>query len=412
MKKFIISLIIYFYILVQCMSCFADEVEEKINYDEINEIIQTTTSISEMPSINSRSAVVIDRNSKRILYGKNEKDKRPMASTTKIITALLVIEKGNFNDIVTVSKKAAITGGSRLGLKTNDKITVKDLVYGLMMVSGNDAAVALAEYIAGDVKSFADLMNERAKQIGLENTHYVTPHGLDSNEHYTTAYELAILADYALNNKTFANIVKTQNYSVAINGYSKNLNNTNELLGYLNGVYGVKTGFTNGAGRCLVTSVKRENLDIICVVMGADTKKYRTSDSIKLIEYAFQNYKNIDLNSMIETEFTKWKNNNKINVYKGKKKEAEVILDNYNITTYPLKNNEELEIKISADNEFEAPLNVNTSIGKLKISIKGNIIYEINIKIKETIERKSIKDYFIYMVKEYNSYLETFYKIF
>ena len=115
---------------------------------------------------------------------------------------------------------------------------------------------------------------------------------------------------------------------------------------------------------------------------------------------------------MIETEFTKWKNNNKINVYKGKKKEAEVILDNYNITTYPLKNNEELEIKISADNEFEAPLNVNTSIGKLKISIKGNIIYEINIKIKETIERKSIKDYFIYMVKEYNSYLETFYKIF
>ena len=267
MKKFIISLIIYFYILVQCMSCFADEVEEKINYDEINEIIQTTTSISEMPSINSRSAVVIDRNSKRILYGKNEKDKRPMASTTKIITALLVIEKGNFNDIVTVSKKAAITGGSRLGLKTNDKITVKDLVYGLMMVSGNDAAVALAEYIAGDVKSFADLMNERAKQIGLENTHYVTPHGLDSNEHYTTAYELAILADYALNNKTFANIVKTQNYSVAINGYSKNLNNTNELLGYLNGVYGVKTGFTNGAGRCLVTSVKRENLDIIRVVM-------------------------------------------------------------------------------------------------------------------------------------------------
>lgn len=405
MKKFIISLIIYFYILVQCMSCFADEVDEQINYDEVNEIIQTTTSVSEMPSINSRAAVVIDRESKRILYGKNENDKRPMASTTKIITALIVIEKGNFNDTVTVSKKAAITGGSRLGLKTNDKITVKDLLYALMMVSGNDAAVALAEYIAGDVTSFADLMNERVKQIGLENTHYVTPHGLDSDEHYTTAYELAILADYALNNKTFANIVKTKNYTVSINGYSKNLNNTNELLGYLNGVYGVKTGFTNGAGRCLVTSVKRADLDIICVVMGADTKKYRTSDSIKLIEYAFQNYKNIDLNTMIETEFANWKSNNKINVYKGRKNEAEVILDNYNITTYPLKNDEEVEIEISADNEFEAPLNVNTSIGKLRINISGNNIYEISIKIKETVEKKGIKDYFINMVKEYKSYL-------
>ena len=412
MKKFIISLIIYFYILVQCISCFADEVDEQINYDEVNEIIQTTTSVSEMPSINSRSAVVIDRESKRILYGKNENDKRPMASTTKIITALIVIEKGNFNDTVTVSKKAAITGGSRLGLKTNDKITVKDLLYGLMMVSGNDAAVALAEYIAGDVTSFADLMNERAKQIGLENTHYVTPHGLDSDEHYTTAYELAILADYALNNKTFANIVNTKNYTVSINGYSKNLNNTNELLGYLNGVYGVKTGFTNGAGRCLVTSVKRADLDIICVVMGADTKKYRTSDSIKLIEYAFQNYKNIDLNTMIETEFANWKSNNKINVYKGRKNESEVILDNYNITTYPLKNDEEVEIEISADNEFEAPLNVNTSIGKLRINISGNNIYEISIKIKETVEKKGIKDYFINMVKEYKSYLEGFDKIF
>lgn len=183
-----------------------------------------------------------------IICGKNENKKTPMASTTKIMTAIVAIENcGDLNKIVIVSPKAAGTGGSRLGLKRNDKVTLNDLLYGLMLVSGNDAAVSIAEFVGGSVEGFAELMNKKAQELGLENTHFVTPHGLDEPEHYTTAVELAKIADYALNNATFSKIVATKEYSIHINNNNKNLRNTNELLGYLNGVKGVKTGFTNNA---------------------------------------------------------------------------------------------------------------------------------------------------------------------
>lgn len=150
-------------------------------------------------------------------------------------------------------------------------------------------------------------MNEKVEALGLTNTHFVTPHGLDEKEHYTTAYELSRITDYALKNETLANIVSTKTCEILINGQPKTLSNTNELLGNLNGVNGVKTGFTNGAGRCLVTSTTRNGHQIICVVLGADTKKIRTADSIKLIEYAFSAYEYIDVNQKIEEEFQRWK---------------------------------------------------------------------------------------------------------
>ena len=134
-----------------------------------------------------------------------------MASTTKIMTAIIVIEKYDLNKTVGISKKAAGIRGSRLGLKNNDKITIRDLLYGLMLCSGNDAAVALAENVGGNIQNFSDLMNEKAKELGLCNTHFESPHWLDSNEHYTTAYDLALLTNYALNNSTFINIVGTKN---------------------------------------------------------------------------------------------------------------------------------------------------------------------------------------------------------
>ena len=136
---------------------------------------------------------------------------------------------------------------------------------------------------------------------------FESPHGLDSDGHYTTAYELALLSDYALKNKTFLQIVGTYNYTISINGHPKSLTNTNELLGNLNGVYGIKTGFTNGANRCLVTACKRNDMDIICVVLGCDTKKLRTSDSIKLIEYTFSNFEYVNIQEKIDTELENWK---------------------------------------------------------------------------------------------------------
>lgn len=261
-----------------------DENEDEINESDVNEsVINVSNSHTEELNLNSRIAIAYDRKSGKVIWGKNENKRTAMASTTKIMTAIVLIENADLNQTITISAKSAGTGGSRLGLKKDDKILLKDLLYGLMLKSGNDAAVAIAETVGGSVEGFAELMNNKAQELKLENTHFVTPHGLDNPEHYTTAYELAKLADYAMKNETFAKVVNTKNYTVTINGYPKNITNTNELLGYLNGVNGVKTGFTNNAGRCLVTSVNRNGFEIITVVLQADTKKFRTSDSVKLI---------------------------------------------------------------------------------------------------------------------------------
>ena len=294
-KLFLIFIIVVFsfdYIV------FADDINEEISTN-LTSLIEVSSDIIAEPTINSRSAIIYDRSSGSTLFGKKENTTVKMASTTKIMTAIIVLENSNLDDIVTVSSKAAGTGGSRLGLKTNDKISVRDLLYGLMLCSGNDAAVALAEHVSGSLPAFATLMNNKCKFLGLTSTNFVTPHGLDNDEHYTTAYELAIITNYALQNTTFCKYVGTKNYTVSINGNAKNLSNTNELLGNLNGVYGVKTGFTNGANRCLVTAVKRGNMDLICIVLGADTKKFRTQDSIKLIEYAFKNFEMINIKEKI-----------------------------------------------------------------------------------------------------------------
>ena len=272
MKIYKIFICLFFIILLSFSPVLADD--ENFEYLSDLSTIQSSNSenITE-PTINSRAAIVYERSSGKILYGKEENEKRKMASTTKIMTAIVVLENTNLDDIVTISSKAAGTGGSRLGLHKDDKISIQDLLYGLLLCSGNDAAVALAEHAGGNLPNFANMMNSKATSLGLSSTHFVTPHGLDDDNHYTTAYELALITNYALKNDVFANLVKTKTYTISINNHPKTLSNTNELLGNLDGVYGVKTGFTNGANRCLVTAVKRDNMDIICIVLGADTKK-------------------------------------------------------------------------------------------------------------------------------------------
>ena len=312
------------------------------------------------------------------------------------MTAIVVIEKSNLEDIVTVSSKAAGTGGSRLGLHTDDKISVLNLLYGLLLCSGNDAAVALAEYVGGDVSGFADLMNSKASNLGLTSTHFVSPHGLDDDDHYTTAYELALITDYALKNETFRNLVGTKNYTISINGYPKNLSNTNELLGNLDGVYGVKTGFTNGANRCLVTSVKRDNMDLICIVLGADTKKDRTRDSIELIEYAYANFRNINIKEKINEEFNKWKeiNEKRIEVLKAKDL-LTLKIDNHKFNKFPIKNGEEDKIKISIEikEQLKAPIEKGEKVGTIIIKNNENIIEQLDIVTNQKIRKKNIFDY-------------------
>ena len=389
---------------------FADD-EEFEKSDNVSSFINTSSDIITEPTINSRAAIVYDRNSGTILFGKNENEKRKMASTTKIMTAIVVIENSNLDDIVTISSKAAGTGGSRLGLHTNDKISVRDLVYGLMLCSGNDAAVALAEYVGNNISGFADLMNKKCTELNLSSTNFVTPHGLDNEEHYTTAYELAVITNYALKNNTFRNFVSTKNYTITINNHPKNLSNTNELLGNLDGVYGVKTGFTNGANRCLVTSIKRNNLDLICIVLGADTKKDRTKDSIELIEYAFNNFEPVNIKEKIQTEFNNWKlcNLSNLKIEKGISNNIEISLEDLSYDFLPINSNHinDISIYIYCDTKLKAPLPSNSIIGYLTVSVNSKNIITLNIKNTSTIDKKNSLDFLNDIFSSYIYHLES-----
>lgn len=404
-KKSIIMILIITLIINFNFNVYADDYSEEEL--ENMEYIEVSGKITDAPSVNARHAIVYDRLSGRTLFGKSENEPCKMASTTKIMTSLVVLENvKNLNETVTISKRAAGIGGSRLGLSTNDKITVENLLYSLMMRSGNDAAIALAEYVGGSVDRFASLMNEKASLLGLSSTHFVTPHGLDNDDHYTTAYELAKLTDYALSNETFAKIVNTKTQTIYINNNPQTISNTNELLGNLSGVYGVKTGFTNGANRCLVSSCKRGDLDIICVVLGCDTKKNRTQDSINLINYAFDNFTIVDVKEIIENDFNAWKKEHlgSITIYKGISSDFDLKL---NLSEIPYSKvavkNSDLN-KISTFTKytsyFEAPLFENAPIGNISLKVNDDEYFKLNIYNANTIRKKNFFDYWAIFVKK------------
>lgn len=415
--KNILILSILFFLIFSFKNTFADDIDPNDDIENFEEELQENNSIETASNsisslnLNSRSCIVLDRLTKKVLFGKNEYSKVKMASTTKIMTATIILENCDLNQTVEVSKKAANTGGSRLNLKTGDKITIRDLLYGLLLRSGNDAAVALAETAAGDIQGFSNLMNQKAKELGLINTHFESPHGLDSDGHYTTAYELALLSDYALKNSTFLEIVGTKNYTISINGYPKTLSNTNELLGNLDGVYGIKTGFTNGANRCLVTACKRNDMDIICVVLGADTKKLRTTDSIKLIEYIFKNYEYVDLNEKISQEFTNWKNINQdyFSIEKGCSSNLQIKYSDLEHPFMPIKKEEisSFKVSIKVNPSLHAPIHKNDAVGRINVTSNGNFIAYCNIVATNTIEKKNVLNYFSYFFKNYSNILDS-----
>lgn len=402
-KKIIILVLLI--VMVNNFFVYADDENELLNEPIIEENdkkeIEAAASSNTKPTINSRRYAIYDRLSGRCIYGKDENKQTAMASTTKIMTAIIVVENCKLEDVVTITAKAAGTGGSTLGINKDDKITVNDLLYGLMLRSGNDAAVALAIHTAGSLEEFANMMNQKAKQLNLKNTHFVTPHGLDNEEHYTTAYELAKITDYALKNKTIAKIVATKSTTIYINEMPRQINNTNELLGNVEGVYGVKTGFTNNAGRCLVTSVKRGDMDLIVVVLGADTRKDRAKDSMKLIEYAFKKYRVINVEEIINKEFELWKqiNENRIYIDKGT---TNVELELEDIKIKKLTGENEPEIEINAVSNLVAPVEKEKRIGTLTVKIGNEIIEEIEIKTKNEVKKRGIIEYFNIISKIYS----------
>lgn len=237
--------------------------------------------------ISAQSAVLIEYATGKVICEKNSSEKRSMASTTKIMTTLLCLESGNLNDRFVVDSDAIMVEGSSMGLVQGDTVTKYDLCYGMMLPSGNDAANATAVRIAGSIESFADMMNERAEKIGMENTHFVTPSGLEADgEHYSTAYDMALLTREALKNPDFRKICGSKSASVCFGNppYSRTLFNTNKLLNMYDGVIGVKTGFTDEAGRCLVSACERNGITLVCVTLNAGDD---WNDHMKLYGYGF-----------------------------------------------------------------------------------------------------------------------------
>ena len=231
-----------------------------------------TASADEMPQISARAAVVVSSETGEVLFRKDSDKKLPMASTTKIMTTILAIEHGRLDEQFTVDAQAVRTEGSSMGLRENDKVTLRALCYGMMLPSGNDAANCTAVRVAGSVEGFVSLMNAKAKELGLESTHFVTPSGLDdyTDEHFSTASDMAKLTRYAMKNETFREICSAKKAKVCFGDppYERWLVNTNRLLNNCHGVIGVKTGFTDKAGRCLVSCCKRNGSELICVTLG------------------------------------------------------------------------------------------------------------------------------------------------
>lgn len=404
-KRCIVAICL-FNIIFFNVNCFAD-VE---NEDEINslESIETNSDNTyKAPKVLSKYAICIERTTGTILFENDAYEKTAMASTTKIMTAIIAIEKGNLNDIVTISKKAAQINGSRLDLRENMQISLKDLLYGLMLRSGNDAAIAIAEYISGSTEEFAGLMNEKAKSLGMNNSHFVTPNGLDDDQHYSTAYDMAVLTNYALNNKVFAEIVGTKKISINWNGNSREISNTNELLGNYNGVYGVKTGFTFGAGRCLISACKRNGLDVIVVVLGANTKKDRTNDSVKILNYVNSSYEMVDISSIIMNSFEKGSKYFEENVkYEKIANKAEIELKSMENTIYPILKNKISKITSKSFLILKISNNMqkNTKIGIVQIYVDSKLLVGYDIILSNAIVKKDAKYYISDILKNYCRY--------
>ena len=238
----------------------------------------------------AQAEMAMELSTGKILTEGNAHARLPMASTTKILTAIIIIEDCNLDEEITVPDEAVGVEGSSIYLKKDEKIDIRDLLYGLMLRSGNDSAATLAIHHSGSIEKFAEVMNERAKKMGAENSNFKNPSGLPDDEHYTTAYDLCTIACYAMKNETFKEIVSTTNYT----GKYKNFVNKNKMLYKYKSANGVKTGYTLKAGRCLVSSAEQDGMDIVCVVLNCPDMYER---SIAIFENCFKKFKLIKLSA-------------------------------------------------------------------------------------------------------------------
>ena len=246
------------------------------------------------PQVNALSAVLIDGDTGRILWGKDENEPMAMASTTKIMTAIVTLENADISQKITVSKNATLAPPDKMHLVSGEELTIEQLLYALLMQSSNDAAVAIAESVGGSVENFCAMMNNKAKELGCKDTEFVTPNGLDKGNHHSTAYDMALIGAYAIKNREFMRISNTKNISFSSSKKSYSIVNKNQLLNTYNGAIGIKTGFTGKAGHCFVGAAKRDDVTLVSVVLasgwGTAGKAKKWQDTVKILNYGFDNY--------------------------------------------------------------------------------------------------------------------------
>ena len=349
----------------------------------------------------SQSAVLMEKSTGKILYELDSTKENPPASMTKIMSMILIMDqikmgKLAFNDKVVISENASSMGGSQVYLNTNETYKVEELLKSVAIASANDAVVALAEKTYGSVEKFVEKMNLKCKEIGCKNTNFVNPHGLDAEGHYSSSYDMALMARYLITNHE--DILKYtsiyEDYLHRPDGSQTWLVNTNKLVRFYDNVDGLKTGFTEGAGYCLTATAKRGEMRLISVVMGVDTIDNRTSDTVKLLNYGFNTYK-------LETIYKKGKVIDKVKVEKGKKDFVEIVLMN---DATELLSNEENKKNYMINIELKklvAPIKKGKVVGEAEIiDNEGNVIDIEQITVKEDVEKANYFDYFKRNIKE------------
>lgn len=349
--------------------------------------------------ISSPAAVVICEETGRILYNKNANERKKMASLTKLMTAIILVENCDMNENINVAKQACYVGGSEAGINPNDEVSAKDLLYGMLLPSGNDCAVAIAYHIGGNIENFASLMNKKAQEIGLKNTNFVNPHGLDSDEHYTTPYEMALIAKYARQYDIIRTAVSTNETTVTFGNRTVNLHNTNRLLRTYSKATGMKTGFTNGANRCLVASASQDKLNLIAVVLGSETSDIRFNDTQNILEETFNNYKYYDISSFLNIYID-------IPIIKGKQ---ERYIKSYSEEKFEALTEEEYSKIYVSQNiipKIDAPMYKGTYLGNYTVSIDDEILYSKELYLEEDLLKKSPFDYFINIISSMFNSLE------
>ena len=342
--------------------------------------------------LSASRAVLFEPVSGRVLFEKNKDEKCGMASTTKIITAITALEHGNLNDVVTVSKKAADVEGSSIWLGQSEKQTLENLLYGLMLSSGNDAAIAIAEHISGSTDKFALLMNETAKRAGADNSSFKNPNGLDEEGHFTTAHDLAKITAYAMKNEKFREIVSAKTKTIPWEGHpwNRTLKNHNKLLNMYDGADGVKTGFTKKCGRCLVSSAQREGIRLIAVTLNAPND---WNDHIKMLDYGF---------SVLESKciFRSGDMVQRAYVKNGEKNSVDAVVKHG--VDLPILLNDTIETKVKLKSEIVAPLQKGEVLGYAEIMLNESKISEVELIAADDVDLlyiPTILDNFKLMIK-------------